>query len=73
MESWWAILGGLREYLRPMTQGENVVTNMAKHDNNGLPFHEFSMHAVRTSIEGNEIAKMHVKVIPFSLMIYVHF
>ena len=33
MESWLAILGGPRGYLRPMVQGENVVANMIKHDN----------------------------------------
>ena len=54
MESWLAILGGLRGYLRPMVQGENAVGNMAKHDNNRLPLREFYMHAVRTSIKYNE-------------------
>ena len=33
MESWLAILGGPRSDLMPMVQGENVVDNMAKHDN----------------------------------------
>ena len=57
MESWLAILGGLRGYLGPMEQGENMVANMAKHDNNRLPLRAFSMHAVRTSIEDNERTK----------------
>ena len=33
MEYWSAILGGSRGYLSLMAQGENVVDNMAKHDN----------------------------------------
>ena len=38
-----------------MLQGENVVDNMAKYDNNRLLFRAVSMHAVRTSIKDNEI------------------
>ena len=50
MEYWSAILGGPRGDLRPMAQGENVVANMAKHDNNRLPLQTVSMHAVTTII-----------------------
>ena len=57
MEFWLAVLGGPRGYLRPMAQGENVMANMAKHDNKRLPLRAFSMHAVRTSIEDNERMK----------------
>ena len=38
-----------------MAKGENVVANMAKHDNNQLPLHALSTHVVRTSIEDNKI------------------
>ena len=41
-----------------MAQGENVVSNMAKHDNNQLPLRTVFMHAVRTSIENNERMKI---------------
>ena len=57
MSYWSAILGDPRGDLRPMAQGENVVANMAKHDNKRLPLRAFSMHAVRTSIEDNERMK----------------
>ena len=35
-----------------------MVANMAKEDNNRLPLRAVSMHAVRTSIEDNEIMKI---------------
>ena len=54
MKSWSSILGGTRGYLRPMAQGENVVDNMEKRDNNQLTLRAFSMHAVKTSTEDNE-------------------
>ena len=37
-----------------MSQGENVVDNIAKRDNNQIPLRAFSIHAVRTSIKDNE-------------------
>ena len=40
-----------------MVQGENVVDNMEKHDNNQLPLRAVSMYAVRTSIKDNERMK----------------
>ena len=48
-------LGSTRGYLSPMAQGENVVTNMEKHDNNRLPLRAVSVHVFRTSIKDNEI------------------
>ena len=40
-----------------MAQGENVVANMAKHDNILLPLCSVYMHAARTSIKDDEIMK----------------
>ena len=57
MEYWSAILGGPRGDLRPMAQGENVVANIAKYDNNRFPLRAVSMHAVRTSVKDNKIMK----------------
>ena len=45
-----------------MDQGENLVANMAKHDNNLLPLRSVSMHAVTTGIKDNEIMKTARKV-----------
>ena len=40
-----------------MAQGENVVDNMVKRDNNRLPLRAVNMHAVRKSIKDNERTK----------------
>ena len=40
-----------------MAQGENIVANMEKHDNNRLPLRAVSIHEVITSIEDNERMK----------------
>ena len=54
MESWSTILGGLRGYLRLMAQGEDLMANVAKHDNSRLHLRTIFLHVVRTSIEDNE-------------------
>ena len=40
-----------------MSQGENMVANMSKHDNNQIPLRAVSMHAVRKILKDNKIMK----------------